>query len=137
MTDIGHWSEVPDAPAEGTLLGSLSALADGQASMQELSTHAPQGKPFRYLLLRDGSTVSAFVNRCAHFGVPLAERQAHLRFQPRVSITCNVHYAKYRWNDGACLSGECDGSPLLRIPIDIDEQGNITVSHTIQSGPPR
>lgn len=125
MTGPRHWYETPHAPVPGTVLGSLGALADGQALMQTLPAASPLEKPFRYLLLRSGDSVRAFVNRCAHFGVPLAERQEHLHFQPHVSVTCNVHYAKYRWEDGACLSGECEGSPLLSIPVEVDAGGTI------------
>ena len=122
-----HWFEVTNAPAPGTVLGQLHALQDGQATVQVLNPAEVPENPFRYLLLRTGDQVTAFVNRCAHFGVPLAERQEHLHFQPRISITCNVHYAKYRWSDGACLSGVCDGEPLLPIPVSIDADGAVLV----------
>ncbi|WP_294767509.1 Rieske 2Fe-2S domain-containing protein [uncultured Rhodoferax sp.] len=129
-TDPQHWHEVPNAPAPGTVLGALHALADGSATMVELpaagaETGAP---PFRYLLLRSGAHAQAFVNRCAHFGVPLAARQELLIYQPHVRITCNVHYAHYRWSDGRCLGGECDGAGLLPIPVQIDAQGQILVA---------
>ncbi len=128
MAEPTHWSEIPNAPAVGTRLGQRHAVADGQALMQVLSTHEDVEKPFRYLLVRTGEDIKAYVNRCTHFGVPLAERQEHLHFVPHVSLTCNVHYAKYRWADGACLSGECDGSGLLSIPVEVDASGNIQIA---------
>ena len=72
--------------------------------MWELDTGAGPGQPFK-LLLRNGLDVTAFANRCAHFGVPLTSKQSQLIFTPLVSITCNVHYARYRWADGVCEAG--------------------------------
>ena len=116
-------------PVTGTLLGVLGALPDGSATMGELPAQTgANAPPFRYLLLRSGSEVKAYVNRCAHFGVPLAARQDLLIFVPHTSLTCNVHYARYRWSDGACAGGECEGVGLLPIPVQVDAQGCITIA---------
>lgn len=124
------WQHIANAPAPGTLLGQLQELADGQALMK--LWHAPEpvaaDTPFRYLLLRSGDSVRAFVNRCAHFGVPLAQKQEQLLFQPHSSITCNVHYARYGWHDGRCLGGECEGEGLLPIPVQLNAQGEIRIA---------
>ena len=95
-----------------------------------LALDAPQagGTPFRYLLLRSGDTVHAYVNRCAHFGVPLAAKPEQLIFKPHASISCNVHYARYRWSDGFCESGDCAGESLLPIPVVVDAQGQICIA---------
>ncbi len=116
----------PYMPAPGTVLGRLDALADGSATMGELAAPDPQSqKPFRYLLLRSGGAVKAYENRCAHFGVPLAARQDLLIFKPHTSISCNVHYARYRWSDGVCESGDCVGEALPALPVQVDAEGNI------------
>ena len=92
-SDPQHWQDIPHAPPLGAVLGQLHRLADGSATMEEWpsDSRAPDNTPFRYLLLRSGDQVRAFVNRCAHFGVPLAARQDLLKYQPHVRITCNVH----------------------------------------------
>ena len=96
--------------------------------MLELApANAPQ-PPFRYLLLRTGSVVKAYVNRCAHFGVPLAVRQDLLIFKPHATVSCNVHYARYRWDDGVCESGDCEGESLLAIPVAVDADGRILIA---------
>ena len=128
--DPSHWLQLPHAPHSGVVLGQLSALPDGSATMGELpATPGTSAPPFRYLLLRSGTEVKAYVNRCAHFGVPLAARQDLLIFQAHTSLTCNVHYARYRWSDGTCAGGECEGVGLLPIPVVVDTQGRICVAH--------
>lgn len=117
-----HWHELANAPAPGTLLGQLQDIDDGQACMQVYHDS------FRYLLLRSGDAVYAYVNRCAHFGVPLAQKQEQLLFQPHTSLTCNVHYARYDWQTGCCLGGDCDGEGLLPIPVVVDSQGHIRIA---------
>jgi nitrite reductase/ring-hydroxylating ferredoxin subunit len=135
-----HWFELPHAPAPGTPLGAWQGLADGQPTMLELDTGGGPTQPFRLLLLRSGTQVTAFVNRCAHFGVPLAARQTQLIFQPHTSITCNVHYARYRWADGSCVSGECAGESLIPVPLELDAQGQLRIgnpnSTCMQTAPP-
>jgi len=122
-----HWHQLPHAPAPGTALGHIDALPDGQPTLRELDTGGGPGQPFRLLILRSGCSVSAYVNRCAHFGVPLAAKQAQLIYQPHVSITCNVHYARYRWADGSCESGECDGESLVPVPLHVAADGQLTI----------
>lgn len=123
------WHELPNAPAPGTLLGRLHDLTDGEARMLVWShADAADDKPFRYLLLRSGDAVRAYVNRCAHFGVPLAQKQEQLLFQSHTRITCNVHYARYDWHSGQCLDGDCDGEGLLPIPVVVDALGQITIA---------
>lgn len=124
-----HWHELANAPPCGTLLGRVADLRDGEARMLEWrGTEAAPDTPFRYLLLRSGSAVHAYVNRCAHFGVPLAQKQEHLLFQAHTSLTCNVHYARYDWHSGRCLGGDCAGEGLLPIPVAVDAQGHITIA---------
>jgi nitrite reductase/ring-hydroxylating ferredoxin subunit len=121
---------LPHAPAPGTLLGQRDALQDGQVLLHQVFAAADtaQQNPFRILLLRSGQTVTAYANRCAHFGVPLAAKQEHMQFVPHVSLSCNVHYARYRWSDGVCDRGDCEGDALSAIPLDIDAQGAIRIA---------
>ena len=127
------WHTLPHAPAPGTLLGQMAEVEDGQVLMREVfaTTDSAQQHPFQLLLLRSGQEVKAFANRCAHFGVPLAAKQEHLKFQPHTSISCNVHYARYRWSDGVCDLGDCEGEALIAIPLHVDAQGAITIATVV------
>ena len=123
-----QWQDVANAPPPGAVLGRLQELEDGQARMLVWNGTEAADKPFRYLLLRSGAGVHAYVNRCAHFGVPLAQKQEQLMFKAHTSITCNVHYARYDWQTGRCLGGDCDGEGLLPIPVEIDANGHIAIA---------
>lgn len=125
-----HWHELPNAPAVGTVLVQRDDLPDGQPRMH--SVFAPddvaQTQPFKLLLLRSGTDIKVFVNRCAHFGVPLAARNEQLIYKPFESISCNVHYARYRWSDGVCDRGDCEGESLLPVPVECDAHGTVRIA---------
>ena len=123
------WHTLPNAPAPGTALLPRDALQDGQVLLYQAfaTSDTQQQAPFALLLLRSADAVTAFVNRCAHFGVPLAAKQQHLMFQPHTSITCNVHYARYRWSDGVCDRGDCEGEALIAVPLQIDAAGMVCI----------
>jgi nitrite reductase/ring-hydroxylating ferredoxin subunit len=114
----GGWRDLPGAPPPGTTLAQLEEVADGGALLLELGQ---EGAPFRIILLRSGGEVFAYVNRCAHFGVPLATRVEHLGLAAHQTIRCSVHYARYRWRDGFCEFGDCLGESLLAIPVVVRE----------------
>lgn len=73
----------------------------------------------RILVIREGVGVRGFRNVCPHFGVPLAQRQEHLIYEAGVSLTCNTHYARFRWSDGYCIRGDCEGESLLPVKLAI------------------
>ena len=109
-------------------MGARDALPDGQATLLDLDTGGGPTQLFRMILLRSGLDVKAFVNRCAHFGVPLAVRQTQVLFKPHASISCNVHYARYRWADGSCEFGDCAGESLIPVPLAIAADGELTIA---------
>jgi len=106
----------------------LDQLPEGQARLHTIAPASPADPALRILLLRSGPEVKAYANRCAHFGVPLAAKQEQLIFVPHVSLTCNVHYARYRWSDGSCESGECEGESLTPVPVQVDATGIVCVA---------
>lgn len=59
--------------------------------------------------------------------MPLAAKQAQLIYTPHASVTCNVHYARYRWTDGSCESGECEGESLLPVPLSLSGDGQLAI----------
>jgi nitrite reductase/ring-hydroxylating ferredoxin subunit len=130
LTASPVWHNLPHAPAPGTLIGHRDALQDGQVLLHQVFSESDvaQQNPFPILLLRSGQDIKAYANRCAHFGVPLAAKQEHMRFVPHVSLSCNVHYARYRWSDGVCDRGDCLGESLSAIPLVVDARGAIRIA---------
>jgi nitrite reductase/ring-hydroxylating ferredoxin subunit len=76
---------------------------------------------FRLLVLRSGDTCFGYENRCPHFGVPLAARDGQLILKPHLSVSCNTHYARFRWADGYCESGDCVGESLVQVPLVVSD----------------
>ncbi len=69
------------------------------------------------IVLRTADRCYAYVNRCPHFGMKLAETDSQLIFESNHWIKCNVHYAQFRWNNGYCLAGDCAGDSLQNVPL--------------------
>jgi nitrite reductase/ring-hydroxylating ferredoxin subunit len=51
-----------------------------------------------------------------------------LIFKPHETMTCNVHYAKYRWSDGLCTSGDCLGESLTAVPVQVNAAGMVEIA---------
>lgn len=107
-------STPPTLPHSDMVLCHWDDLPDGQAILRK-----------DLILLRSGERIRAFINRCAHFGVPLAAKESQLIFTPHRHITCNIHYARYRWEDGICDTGECRGESLTPVTVHVAANGDI------------
>jgi nitrite reductase/ring-hydroxylating ferredoxin subunit len=116
------WTEHPHTPTVGQVLAQLDALPDGTVQLLDLG---PPEQPFRLLLLRSGGSVCAYLNRCPHFGVPLARQQDQVIFQAHQSLSCNVHYARFRWHDGWCEQGDCESESLTRVAVCVTPDGSV------------
>jgi nitrite reductase/ring-hydroxylating ferredoxin subunit len=136
MTDttLTKWFEFPGAPAPGTYLCTLADIPDGGVKMLSFESKLNEEQPTNrttalgILLLRSGTSLRAYLNHCAHFGVALSKTQTHLIYTPHVSISCNIHYARYRWDDGYCEQGDCAGKSLVPVPLAVGEDGRIFIT---------
>jgi nitrite reductase/ring-hydroxylating ferredoxin subunit len=71
------------------------------------------------LRLPDGG-VRAYRNECRHLPMPLDDREpGELWDQAGRHLVCNSHGARYRPEDGLCVSGPCEGSHLKELPIEV------------------
>ena len=80
------------------------------------------GGELSVVIVRDGDSAVAFVNRCPHAGVPL-------HFSPGVfclydseegrDLVCPYHSAMFRLPGGHCHSGPCAGDVLIRVPLEL------------------
>jgi nitrite reductase/ring-hydroxylating ferredoxin subunit len=111
-------AERPVRPPAGTPVCALDDLPDGAGRMFALPG---EGGEFRLLVLRSGERCIGYENRCPHFGVPLAARDDQLIHKPHVSVSCNTHYARFRWEDGFCEWGDCEGESLIAVPLAVND----------------
>jgi nitrite reductase/ring-hydroxylating ferredoxin subunit len=118
------WRSLPNAPHPGTRLCALDDIVDGGALLLTLGEGDPA---FDLVVLRSGNELYGYLNRCAHFEIPLAKRQEHLVFEAHRTLSCNVHYARYDWHDGRCISGECAGEHLVAVPLQLQD-GQVLVA---------
>lgn len=112
------WRHHPDLPADGTVLCGLDDIPDGGG---HLLSFGAGDNPFRLIVLRSGDSVRAWHNRCPHFGMPLAIKDDWLILKPHESFKCNVHYARFRWQDGVCDEGDCIGEALDAVPVHLSD----------------
>ena len=99
---------------EGTELGAVADIPDQGGRLLDVRV---DGVSQSIVLLRQGMTVRAYRNRCPHFLVKLAEKPEFLQLQAGEWLRCSVHYARFRWDDGMCFSGDCEGESLDVIPV--------------------
>jgi len=94
-------AEVDDIPAAGIIFGYREGPFDEQG-----------------ILLRTDSGVKAFKNECRHLPMPLDDREPSEIWDPHGRyLVCNSHGARYRPDDGLCVSGPCEGSHLKALPL--------------------
>ena len=111
------WRRRRFAPPSGAPLGRVADIPPGGG--RELVFG--EGKDaFRIVLLRDGHAVFAYVNRCPHFGTPLNAQPTFVTRQRRV--ICVSHYARFRFHDGYCEDGPCQGASLEPIALAVDDE---------------
>lgn len=108
---------MPASPPAGTPVCRLDDLPDGGGLMFAFAL--PAGE-FRLLVLRSGRQCYGYENRCPHFGIPLAARDDQLILEPHLSVSCNTHYARFRWQDGYCEAGDCAGESLAPVALAVE-----------------
>jgi nitrite reductase/ring-hydroxylating ferredoxin subunit len=101
-------------PAAGTTLCKLDEIPDPGA----------KGRLFRAgdqlflgFLVRRGSAVFGYVDRCPHAGMPLAAVGDRYLTRRGDAILCANHGALFRLSDGVCTSGPCAGLALMPWPV--------------------
>jgi len=80
------------------------------------------------LLCRDDGAIHALLNRCPHAAAPLAPA-GRVR---RGIIMCPLHGARFRLDDGACVSGSAY-APLKRFPWRETADGWIEVAIPVRA----
>ena len=123
--DDAPWRQSPNAPAPGTSLGPLAAIAD--RSVREFQFGEGR-RVFSMLVVRRGDDVRAFVNACPHHWLPLTFRSVALLSADGERLRCSNHFAEFAVDDGAALSGPAEpGCGLAAIPVHVDGRREIVI----------
>ena len=70
--------------------------------------------------IRRGDRVWVYVNACPHIGLPLDPVPDRFLDGRGQLIVCSAHGARFRVEDGTCVSGPCFGDALEAVPARIE-----------------
>jgi nitrite reductase/ring-hydroxylating ferredoxin subunit len=97
------------ATPAGVTLGPVALIPDGGARNFVLQMKAGR---FHGFVVRRGTAVHGYVDRCPHMGLPLAQELDGYLTGDGALIRCSWHAALFRVEDGACVGGPCPGARL-------------------------
>nr|WP_206667727.1 Rieske (2Fe-2S) protein [Roseomonas nepalensis] len=95
----------------------LDEIADGAAR----GFPPPPGGFTGLFALRRGGEVHVYVNACPHLGIPLEPLPDRFLDGAGRHVVCSTHGARFRAEDGFCVSGPCAGDSLEAVPVRIED----------------
>lgn len=110
------WQHQRAAPVPGQRLCALADIPDGGCSEFRQDPH---DEAFSMLLYRRGSQVTAYVNCCPHFSLPLNARPGEFLLLSAERVMCAYHCAVFRLRDGYCIDGPAEGMSLQAVPVEV------------------
>lgn len=130
MTDLDAWRKNPLAPAPGTSLGPLDAIADGAAKEFVFGMGR---RVFSMLVVRRGDAARAYVNACPHVWLPLNYRHREVLNGDGERLVCSNHFAEFSVEDGAAISGPVEaGCRLTVVPVHVDAAGILLIGTPLE-----
>lgn len=113
-----EWTRARRAPAPGVM-----------------SVVLPGGKRRRTaIVVDDGASVVAFVNRCPHWFVPLDQGAPGFETADGDRLRCSVHGAEFERDSGRCVAGPCEGASLTSIPVALDGEFVVLLREGLDGG---
>ena len=109
-------------PASGTMLCRLDDIAEPGARGFVFGGGTARWEVF---VVRHGGRVRAYENSCPHTGTPLETLPDTFLTANGALILCSTHGARFRPEDGYCVSGPCIGDRLAPVAISIDDDGHV------------
>ena len=79
------------------------------------------GEAVQLMLIRKDGLVHAYKNICPHIGAPLDFTPGQFLNLERNFILCSTHGALFQIEDGACVSGPCQGQSPEAVPSKISD----------------
>lgn len=100
-----------------TRICALDDIPDGNSHGLSI----PEGERWLSLLLvRRGTQVFAYRNRCPHEGDRMEHGRGKFLDETAENILCASHGALFRIEDGVCIAGPCVGEQLSAIPTTVE-----------------
>lgn len=88
------------------------------------------GKHKPAFVIRYQGSIYAYLNQCAHLGIPLDIRPGEVFDASGELLICAAHGATYAPDSGACAGGPCFGEPLPTLEV-YEDQGKIVLDDPI------
>ena len=96
------------------------------SNAKTLVVNSDSGKSL--VLIKYEDSVRCYVNNCPHQDVPLDEAYK-IDVNPfEKTMKCSVHDAYFNIEDGLCIDGPCWDESLQRVPVKIDDTGDIFIA---------
>ena len=86
------------------------------------------------VVLRRCDEAWAYRNVCPHFSIPLNYEPNTFWTYDAEWVMCAHHSAMFRFEDGACVDGPCEGAALTPVVIRI-ERGQVFIEQILDQSP--
>jgi len=104
--------QTTEAAAGDRVLCRIEDIPEGEARGFPA---APGGFTGLFAVKR-GGRILVYVNSCPHIGLPLEPMPNRFLDTRKQSIICAAHGARFRIEDGVCITGPCIGEALEAVP---------------------
>jgi nitrite reductase/ring-hydroxylating ferredoxin subunit len=89
--------------------------------------------PLRGFVVRTGTEVRGYVNRCPHAGHPLNLLPNRFLTPDGALILCSSHGAVFEKQTGYCVAGPCAGRSLRAVPLEV-QAGFVMLADHVEAG---
>jgi nitrite reductase/ring-hydroxylating ferredoxin subunit len=87
--------------------------------------------PLRGFVVRAGTEVRGYVNRCPHAGHPLNLLPNRFLTPDGALILCSSHGAVFEKQTGYCVAGPCAGRSLRAVPLEVQAGFVMLADHVV------
>lgn len=108
--------DVPGGPISGSMLCSVDDIPDGGAKKLCFKDGDLR---FEMFVQRCGQDLFAYKNSCPHARMPLDIKPGQFLDYDKKYLFCVNHGARFRIEDGLCVSGPCKGQYLRAVDIQV------------------
>lgn len=117
------------------LIAPRAALKDGGLAARFRFEF--DGRVFQGIAFDFGGDVFSFANSCPHRGTELDWQPGQVFDESGLYLVCATHGALFEPQTGRCVGGPCQGASLVRIAVDVVEDGvYLRVGRLLGSDPP-